>query len=247
MAKQERRRNKFDPPWLLSGRGAGQSRLQFAAEQTICAQDDPADAVFYIESGLVKMSTVSPSGKEAVVSLRGAGDFFGVRSLIGRHRRVTTATALTDCTVVRIATSAATRLLREEPNFAEIYTTYLTRQHARDQENLADLLINSAEKRLARVLLQLANSGPNGADRDRQDNAGAIRCHAAAAGLMPSLAAVGRGCYHRAIFNTATTANVRKIRKIQQAQGPPAARARRPHAGRDRGDAADDRENPRRL
>ena len=118
--------------------------------------------MFYIETGRVKLSIVSPNGKEAVLSLRGDGDFFGVRSLVRVHRRVTTATALTDCTIVRMTTSAMTRLLRDEPDFVELYTSYLMLQHARDQENLADLLTNSAEKRLARILLQLADFGPEG-------------------------------------------------------------------------------------
>lgn len=148
-----------DPRRFLTGHAAGQMRRHISAEQIICAQGDFTDSVFYVESGLVKMSIVSSGGKEGVLSLRGEGDFFGVRAMIGRNRRVATATALTDCTIVETTTSAMTRLLREEPNFALLYAAFLMRQHVHDQENLADLLTNSAEKRLARVLLRLANFG----------------------------------------------------------------------------------------
>ncbi len=151
-----------DPRDFLAHIGAGLTIANYRQNEIICKQGDALDAVFYIESGRVKLSIVSPSGKEAVLSLRGDGDFFGVRSLVRVHRRVTTATALTDCTIARITTSTMIRLLREEPGFVELYTSYLMLQHARDQENVADLLTNSAEKRLARILLQLADFGPEG-------------------------------------------------------------------------------------
>jgi CRP/FNR family cyclic AMP-dependent transcriptional regulator len=153
-------KDSFDPKEFLVQNGEGRTIANYRQNDIICAQGDALDAVFYIETGRIKLSIISPNGKEAVLSLRGEGDFFGVRSLVRVHRRVTTATALTDCTIVRITTSAMTRLLRDEPHFVELYTSYLMLQHARDQENLADLLTNSAEKRLARILLQLADFGP---------------------------------------------------------------------------------------
>ena len=110
--------------------GEGRTIANYRQNDIICAQGDALDAVFYIETGRVKLSIVSPNGKEAVLSLRGDGDFFGVRSLVRVHRRVTTATALTDCTIVRMTTSAMTRLLRDEPDFVELYTSYLMLQHA---------------------------------------------------------------------------------------------------------------------
>ncbi len=155
-------KNSFDPKGFLAQSGDGRTIANYRQNEIICKQGDPLDAVFYIEKGRVKLSIVSPNGKEAVLSLRGEGDFFGVRSLVRVHRRVTTATALTDCTIARVTASAVIRLLREEPDFAELYTSYLMLQHARDQENLADLLTNSAEKRLARILLQLADFEPEG-------------------------------------------------------------------------------------
>jgi CRP/FNR family transcriptional regulator, cyclic AMP receptor protein len=153
-------RHYFDLKAYLAQIGEGRTLANYRPNEIICAQGDLPDAAFYIERGHVKLSIVSTNGKEAVLSLRGDGDFFGVRSLVRVHRRATTATALTDCAVVRIPTAVMTRLLREEPHFVEIYTNYLMLQHVRDQERLADLLTNSAEKRLARILLQLADFGP---------------------------------------------------------------------------------------
>jgi CRP/FNR family cyclic AMP-dependent transcriptional regulator len=115
--------------------------------------------VFYIQGGQVKISIVSPNGKEAVTGVRGEGDFFGVRSLLGGDQRLATVTALTECIIIRIRKAAMTRLLRERPDLVEMFVSYLLRQHLRDQENLIDQLTNSAERRLARVLLQLASSG----------------------------------------------------------------------------------------
>lgn len=114
--------------------------------------------MFYVESGRVITSAVVPSGKEAVTALRGDGDFFGTRSLVAQQRTAT-ATTLTDCALVRLTKATLIRVLREQPDFAELFTIYLMRQSLQDQENLIDHLTNSAEKRLARVLLQLAECG----------------------------------------------------------------------------------------
>jgi len=139
---------------LLTGRGSGQSRVQFTAGQTICRQGDDADAVFYLECGWIKISIMTPSGKEAVIGLRGNGDFFGLGGLIGR--RWSDATAFTDGSAVRITMAALTRMLRQTPGFARAFTSYLTLQLLRDQESLVDHLTTSAEKRLARTLVRLA-------------------------------------------------------------------------------------------
>lgn len=155
MAKNKRTKETLDLRRMLTGHGAGQSRQRFAPAQVIYAQGGAADAMIYVESGWVKITVVAPSGKEAVVALRGEGDFLGTRCLIGR--RMGMAIALTACSVIRVTTSALIRMLREEPDFAVMFATYLVRQSVQDQENLVDQLTNSAEKRLARTLLRLAD------------------------------------------------------------------------------------------
>jgi CRP/FNR family cyclic AMP-dependent transcriptional regulator len=145
MTKDRRTKDEFDLRKVLTGRGPGQSRLKLAPEHVIYAQGDAADALFYVESGWVKMSAVVPSGKEPVIALGRGDEFLGVRSMVAARRQAT-ATALTDCSLVRVTRSALNRLLREQADFAVF-----------DQESLIDHLTNSAEKRLARTLLQLAS------------------------------------------------------------------------------------------
>lgn len=156
MAKNKQRKSTFDPRRLLNGRRSGQSRVAFAPDQVIYTQGDPADAMFYVESGRVKIAVVSPSGKEAVVGIRSEGTFFGTRCLVAS--RIGTATALTICSLIRVTRSALTRLLREEPDFAVMFATDLVLQSIHDQESIVDHLTNPAEKRLVRTLLQLANA-----------------------------------------------------------------------------------------
>jgi len=170
MAGDYRKRDPSDSKPLLNGRDIGQTRLRVAAEQIVCTQGDPLDALFYVESGQLKISVVSPSGKEAVIGVRNEGDFFGVRSLISSGQRLAAATALTDCTIIRISKSGVTSLLRAGPDFAEMFIGYLLRQLLRDQENLIDQLTNSAERRLARVLLQLADVSRTGKPNTIQIN-----------------------------------------------------------------------------
>ena len=154
MAKEKRSKNLFTLEKILTGHGVGQSREQFAPAQIIYTQGSTSNAMFYVEKGWVKIATVSPNGKEAVVAIRREGDFFGTRCLVAK--RMATATALTACSLVRVTTSALVRLLREEPDFAVMFATYLVGQSINDQESLVDHLTNPAEKRLARALLQLA-------------------------------------------------------------------------------------------
>jgi CRP/FNR family transcriptional regulator, cyclic AMP receptor protein len=158
MTKNPRSRQAFDFSRLLNGRGANQSRLRVPSGDLICRQGDPADALFYIEKGRAKVTMVSARGKEAMISVRGEGDFVGVRALIAR-RRGFSATALTECSVVRVTASAIVRLLREEPDFAEMFVACLVRQSIRDQQNLAGQLTDSSERRLAEALLRLASNG----------------------------------------------------------------------------------------
>jgi len=163
MAKDKRKQTNFDPKSLVTGRGPGQSRVTFAPNQVIYAQGDSGDAAYYIESGWVKISAVSPNGKEAVVAIRGEGEFFGTRCLV--TGRTGTTSALTACAAIRITKSALIRLLREEPDFAVLFAKILVCQSIHDQENLVDHLTNSAEKRLARALVQLANAEEGGDSR----------------------------------------------------------------------------------
>ncbi len=159
-AKGKPRRETFDLDKILGGHGAGQSRLHFAAGQTVYTQGGQGDAAYYIKNGWMKISCVSSNGKEAVVAIRGVGEFFGTRCLV--NRRQGTAAALTACDVIRTTTAALTRLLRENPDFAVTFATYLVRQSIKDQETLVHYLTNPAEKRLARLLLQLANNVEGG-------------------------------------------------------------------------------------
>jgi CRP-like cAMP-binding protein len=128
----------------------------------VYAQGDPADSIFYIQSGKVKATVVSEQGKEAVVALLGANDFFGEGCLAGQPLRLATVSAMTECVVVRIAKSDITSVIHNEPAFAELFIAHLLARNSRVEEDLVDLLFNSSEKRLARVLLLLANFGKEG-------------------------------------------------------------------------------------
>ena len=125
-------------------------------------QGDPSDAVFYIQSGRVKKTVVSEQGKEAVVAVLGAGDFFGEGCLAGEALRLSTVSALTKCVIARISKAEITRVIHEEPAFAELFISHLLARNSRVEEDLVDQLFNSSEKRLARTLLLLANFGKEG-------------------------------------------------------------------------------------
>jgi CRP/FNR family transcriptional regulator, cyclic AMP receptor protein len=150
-----RRVEIFDPGRFITGQDLGQSRLRFAPGHMIYSQGARADAAYYVDNGYVKITVVTSTGKEAVVGLRGEGQFFGTRCLIGR--RMGAATAAAACSLVRITTSALVRLLQEQPAFAVMFVTYLVRQSVNDQANLIDQLTYPAEMRLARMLWRLAN------------------------------------------------------------------------------------------
>jgi CRP/FNR family transcriptional regulator, cyclic AMP receptor protein len=157
--RREKRRNKgFDPGSVLTGHGPGQKRSRFAPGDAVYKQGDPGDSVIFVESGWIKMALVAGSSREAVIALRGPAEFVGARCLLGLPR-ASTATALTDCSVVRVTTPALVSLLRGVPDFAEMFATYLVRQGMHDQENVLDHLTHSAEQRLVRTLLRLADNG----------------------------------------------------------------------------------------
>jgi CRP-like cAMP-binding protein len=121
-----------------------------------------ADSIFYIESGRVKVTVVSKQGKEAVVAILGAGEFLGEGCLIGQGRRLATATAITECVALRVDKAEILRVLRDEPAFSQMFIGYVLARNARVEADLVDQLFNSTEKRLARVLLILANFGKQG-------------------------------------------------------------------------------------
>jgi CRP/FNR family transcriptional regulator, cyclic AMP receptor protein len=162
MAMGRKRITTFIPQEFLRQVGSGKTTLQIRKKQILFSQGDAAEAVFYILKGQVKLTVVSRQGKEAVVAVLGGGDFLGESCLAGQPKRLATATSLEDSTVVRIDKTVMTRVLRDEPTFAELFLTYLLSRNVRIQEDLVDQLFNSAEKRLARILLLLANFGKEG-------------------------------------------------------------------------------------
>ena len=152
----------FDPHAFLAKVGAGRTMVACQQQSPIFAQGDAADAVFYIQEGQVKLSVVSTRGKEAVIALLEAQTFFGEGCLAGQPLRMATATALTDCTLLRIEKQAMLQVLHAEPAFSALFVSYLLSRNIRIEEDLIDQLFNSSEKRLARVLLLLAHFGKEG-------------------------------------------------------------------------------------
>jgi len=135
---------------------------EYRKKQTVFVQSTPADAIFYIQKGRVKISVVSKEGKEAVVGILGAGDFIGEGCLAGQPLRIATATAATDCSTLRLDKAATIRALHDNPEFSEMFIAHLLSRNIRIEEDLIDQLFNSSEKRLARLLLLLANFGKDG-------------------------------------------------------------------------------------
>jgi CRP/FNR family transcriptional regulator, cyclic AMP receptor protein len=153
---------KFDPNVFLATLDGGRSLSSFKTDGVVFEQGTPANAVLYIQKGKIKILITSEQGKEAVVAILGTGDFFGEGCLIGQPLRLASAVAVTDCTIMRIEKSAMVRVLQEEPRFAERFMLHLLARNSRVEEDLVDQLFNSSEKRLARLLLLLANFGKEG-------------------------------------------------------------------------------------
>jgi CRP/FNR family cyclic AMP-dependent transcriptional regulator len=128
----------------------------------IFSQGDPADAIFYIQKGKVKLTVLSKQGKEAVVAILGVGDFFGEGCLAGQPLRMATAISMTSCSIMKLSKTDVIRTLHEQPSFSEVFVAHLLSRNIRIEEDLVDQLFNSSEKRLARVLLLLANFGKEG-------------------------------------------------------------------------------------
>lgn len=152
----------FNPKAFLSTVGSGKTILQCRKNLLLFSQGDAGDAVFYIQDGRVKLTVLSPKGKEAVVAILGRTNFFGESCLAGQPQRLETATILDRSTIVRIEKEALVRVLHEEPAFTELFVAYLLSRNIRIQEDLVDQLFNSSEKRLARALLLLARFGKEG-------------------------------------------------------------------------------------
>jgi CRP-like cAMP-binding protein len=155
-------KHPFDPKVFLSKVNGGRAISDYRKDQIVYRQGDPADCVFYIQSGKIKATVVSELGKEAVIALLGSDDFFGEGCLAGQPLRLATVSAMTHCVIVRIAKADITRVIHNEPAFAELFISHLLARNSRVEEDLVDQLFNSSEKRLARVLLLLANFGKEG-------------------------------------------------------------------------------------
>jgi CRP/FNR family cyclic AMP-dependent transcriptional regulator len=152
----------FDPEIFLATAAVGRDISKHSKKEVIFAQGDDADAVFYIKKGKVKVAVVSEQGKEAVVALLGPNEFVGEGCLIGQPKRLATASAMTACETMRVAKTEIQRVIHDEPAFSEMFVAHILARNARVEEDLVDQLFNSTEKRLARMLLLLANFGKEG-------------------------------------------------------------------------------------
>jgi CRP-like cAMP-binding protein len=147
--------NTYKPPvvdWeaFLAGFAGGKTNVEYGASRNIFSQGQPADSVFYLRQGKVKIAVTSDQGKEAIVAILGAGDFFGEGCLAGQPLRIATATTLTDCNLVRISKPLMARMLHEKHEISELFVTHLLSRNIRFEGDLVDQLFNSSEKRLAR-------------------------------------------------------------------------------------------------
>jgi CRP/FNR family cyclic AMP-dependent transcriptional regulator len=153
---------KFDSKTFLSTIDGGRKIAAFVKKQTIFVQGDSSDAVFYVQKGKVKLTVVSKVGKEATIGILNEGDFFGEGCLAGQPIRLCSATAMTDCSVMKIDRKSMVEVLHREHAFSDTFVAYLLTRNIRYEEDLVDQLFNSSEKRLARILLLLAHFGKEG-------------------------------------------------------------------------------------
>ncbi len=152
----------FEPKLFLANVGTGKAILKLRKNQHVFEQGDVADTVFYIQKGKVKLTVLSDQGKEAVVAILGPGQFFGEGCLNGHKLRIATTTAMEDCVITAITKPAMIAALHAEPKFSELFMAFLLTRNSRIEEDLIDQLFNSSERRLARLLLLLANFGKEG-------------------------------------------------------------------------------------
>jgi CRP/FNR family transcriptional regulator, cyclic AMP receptor protein len=160
--KISRGARRFDPVEFLETVAKGRTISTHQKKQIIFSQGDAADAVVYIKKGKVKVTVLSKQGKEAVVAILGMDEFLGEGCLIGQPKRLATATAMTDCVTMRVEKIEILQVLQDEPAFSKMFISHILTRNARVEEDLVDQLFNSTEKRLARVLLLLANFGKEG-------------------------------------------------------------------------------------
>jgi CRP/FNR family transcriptional regulator, cyclic AMP receptor protein len=153
---------KFDTKTFLSTINGGRKIEAFPKKQTIFTQGDSSDAVFYVKEGKVRLTVVSEIGKEATIGILNEGDFFGEGCLTGQRLRLCSATAMTDCSVMKIDKKSMMEVLHREQTFSDMFVAYLLARNIRYEEDLVDQLFNSSEKRLARILLLLAHFGKEG-------------------------------------------------------------------------------------
>jgi CRP/FNR family cyclic AMP-dependent transcriptional regulator len=162
LARPAKKRNEFDAKTFLSTIDDGRKIVPFQRKEMIFVQGDPSDAVFYIQKGKVRLTVVAQRGKEATIGILNEDDFFGEGCLAGQPLRMCSATAVTDCSVMRISKQSMMDVLHREHAFSDIFVAYLLTRNIRYEADLVDQLFNSSEKRLARILLLLAHFGKEG-------------------------------------------------------------------------------------
>src|SRR5271168_907418 len=163
-------KNTFDAKVFLAKVGDGKAILEFHRNQKVFEQGDVAETVFYIQKGKIKLTVMSEQGKEAVVAILEPGQFFGEGCMNGHSIRIATTTAMEDCLITVITKAAMIAALHDEPKFSELFMAYLLTRNSRIEEDLIDQLFNSSEKRLARLLLLLANFGKEGSPQPISPN-----------------------------------------------------------------------------
>ena len=152
----------FDAQLFLTSVGAGRSTTKYRTQASVFRQGDPADAVYYIEKGKVQLTVISEHGKEGVIAMPGTGDFFGEGCLAGQPLHIASATAMSNSTIARVEKQTMIRVLHEQPALSEMFMAFLLSRNVQFEADLVDHLFNSSEKRLARILLLLANFGKDG-------------------------------------------------------------------------------------
>jgi CRP/FNR family transcriptional regulator, cyclic AMP receptor protein len=159
---RKRVKASFDPKIFLANVGEGKTIAKYRKDQVVFSQGQVADAVFYIQEGKIKLTVISEQGKEAVVAILGPGHFFGEGCLNGHPLRIATTRAVDECVITRLEKATMVATIHSEPEFSELFMSYLLTRNSRIEEDLIDQLFNSSEKRLARLLLLLANFGKEG-------------------------------------------------------------------------------------
>jgi CRP/FNR family cyclic AMP-dependent transcriptional regulator len=162
--------DEFDAKAFLAKVGEGKTILELRKNQNVFQQGDVADTVFYIQKGRVKLTVLSEQGKEAIVAILEPGQFFGESCLNGHRLRISTTTTMENCVITSITKSAMIAAIHDQPKFSELFMAYLLTRNSRIEEDLIDQLFNSSERRLARLLLLLANFGKEGSPQPISPN-----------------------------------------------------------------------------